>query len=225
MPSRAHRFWPELLAFSLGLLAAALTGWDTTGLVWSLWLSSLTIGYLTIVLTIVRMMRSGASALAKEIPAEKARAAAPALAIFGGLFLLAFFTIHFGGFHWGHSIFLNVFFPIHGGEAMQGAPMPTAADYWQIAQTGWWFIPLALIAERRKLFPHADSGQLEHSLGAPYKNVVRLHLLIFFFAGASFSGAPAFLIYIVVYAVYFFPWGFWKKAQAKSPEENLATQP
>ena len=217
MSSRSRRFWPELLAFSLGLLAAALTGWDTTGLVWSLWLSSLTIGYLTIVLTIVRMMCNGANALAKEIPAEKARAAAPALAIFGGLFLLAFFTVHFGGFHWGHSIFLNVFFPIHGGAAMQGAPVPSLADYWQVAQTGWWFIPLALIAERRKLFPKTTSGKIDDGLGAPYKNVIRLHLLIFFFAGASFSGAPAFLIYIVVYAVYFFPWDTLKKTKTANP--------
>ena len=213
MPQPRPSFWPELLAFALGLAAAALTGWDTAGLVWSLWLSSLVLGYLTIVLTIGRMMRSGTSKLAKEIPSEKARAVAPVLAVVGGLFLLVFFTIHFGGFHWGHSIFLNTFFPIQGGESLPGAPQPFTPDYLQVLKAGWWFIPLALIAERKKIFPPHDplSDTPENGLAAPYKNVIRLHLLIFFFASAYFLGLPAFLIYAVVYAVYFFPWGAWRK--------------
>jgi hypothetical protein len=40
----------------------------------------------------------------------------------------------------------------------------------------------------------------------PYRNVIRLHLLIFFFAGAKFAQLDGFLVYTVVYAVYFFPW-------------------
>jgi hypothetical protein len=40
----------------------------------------------------------------------------------------------------------------------------------------------------------------------PYKNVVRLHLLIFFFAFAHFAHLESFVVYAVVYAVYFFPW-------------------
>ena len=41
---------------------------------------------------------------------------------------------------------------------------------------------------------------------AAYKNVVRLHVLIFFFAFASFMKVDSFAVYVVVYAVYFFPW-------------------
>ena len=40
----------------------------------------------------------------------------------------------------------------------------------------------------------------------PYRNVVRLHLLIFFFAFAHFAKLDSFRVYVVVYAVYFFPW-------------------
>lgn len=32
--------------------------------------------------------------------------------ILGSLFILAFFTVHFGGFHLAHSVFLFLFFPI-----------------------------------------------------------------------------------------------------------------
>ncbi|MDZ8118847.1 DUF6498-containing protein [Pontiella agarivorans] len=40
----------------------------------------------------------------------------------------------------------------------------------------------------------------------PYRNVIRMHLLIFFFAGAHFMKLDHFAVYAVVYAVYFFPW-------------------
>jgi hypothetical protein len=40
----------------------------------------------------------------------------------------------------------------------------------------------------------------------PYLKVVRMHLLIFFFAFAHFAGLDNFAVYAVVYAVYFFPW-------------------
>jgi hypothetical protein len=46
---------------------------------------------------------------------------------------------------------------------------------------------------------------------APYKNVIRMHLLIFFFAFAHFMRLENFAVYAVVYAVYFFPWGLLKK--------------
>jgi hypothetical protein len=46
--------------------------------------------------------------------------------------------------------------------------------------------------------------------GGAYVNVIRMHLLIFFFAGASFAGLESFVVYAVVYAVYFFPWRFAK---------------
>lgn len=41
---------------------------------------------------------------------------------------------------------------------------------------------------------------------APYKNVIRLRLLIFFFAAAHYAKLDELIVYAVVYAVYFFPW-------------------
>ena len=45
----------------------------------------------------------------------------------------------------------------------------------------------------------------------PYRNVIRLHLLIFFFAFARFVKVDNFAISAVVYAVYFFPWRMLRK--------------
>ena len=51
------------------------------------------------------------------------------LYIVGGLFLLGFFTLHFGGFHFVHSVFLNAFFPITecGPHRFPGPSL-----YWQV---------------------------------------------------------------------------------------------
>ena len=46
---------------------------------------------------------------------------------------------------------------------------------------------------------------------APYKNVIRMHLLIFFFAAVHFAKIENFAVYAVVYAVYFFPWRVFRR--------------
>lgn len=211
--------WPDLLAFAVGIAFAAFNGWDTRSLVWSLWLASLVVGYSLIVVTLVRLVALPAAPGSPPPPPgwEKmpfGRGLSVASVVLG-LFLLAFFTFHFGGFHWGHSIFLNLFFPIDGSPSLRSGGLPSAADYWQVVRQNAWFIPLALVAQRAAFrepaFPPADADgkathPLESGMLAPYKNVVRLHLLIFFFAFAHFLKLPAALIYLVVYAVYFFPW-------------------
>jgi hypothetical protein len=40
----------------------------------------------------------------------------------------------------------------------------------------------------------------------PYRNVLRMHALIFFFFLAHFMGIENFAVYSVIYVVYFFPW-------------------
>jgi hypothetical protein len=43
--SRWAQAWPAALAFAGGLAVAWFADWETTDLVWSLWLSSLVVGY------------------------------------------------------------------------------------------------------------------------------------------------------------------------------------
>ncbi len=45
----------------------------------------------------------------------------------------------------------------------------------------------------------------------PYVNVIRMHLLIFFFAGCHLLEVDSFLVCVVVSLVYFFPWSDLKK--------------
>jgi Family of unknown function (DUF6498) len=108
---------PDLAAFFLGLGSMRLLGWSTTDLVWSLWLCSLTIGYLTILSVIFRWVCIGAVALtAPEFTAQQ-RGKTVLIGLGVAFFFLAFFSIHFCGFHQVHAVFLASYFPLAGVPA------------------------------------------------------------------------------------------------------------
>ncbi len=189
----------DFAGFALGLALAAAFGWKTKDLVWGLWLSSLVFGYATIVLGI-------AGAVWRQ-PREQA-----GKAIAAGVLLLLFFTVHFGLFHFVHSVFLGLFFPV-----VERGRMPfdrhvyatVVADYWP------WLLAAA-IGERGSLLtafrgeprgPGKGSAATRFAFQpmAAYRNVVRMHVLIFVFAACSLVGLDHFAIYALVYAVYFWP--------------------
>jgi hypothetical protein len=221
--------WLDAVAFAIGLAAAWWAGWNTGDLVWSLWLSSFVVGYAIIIWMI------GQPAVNLAWTAWRERAAVGAdprslitfwlLILAGASFLLAFFTIHFGGFHYGHSQFLISFFPVDlpGSGRTSHAGMST---YIEIARRYWPFLPSAFLAHRaaflRKpllLAPKLSAGSFgDHSsitsiVSEPYRNVIRMHMLIFFFFFAHVARLENFAVYAVVYAVYFFPWRLVRKAE------------
>ena len=224
--------WPDALAFALGLGIAWLSGWTTTDLVWSLWFSSLVVGYATIIWMIVRpgvriargVWRDRAFIGQLTHPQKAGALAGSVTLLVVGLFMLAFFTVHFGGFHYVHSQFLIGFFPLDTGDAAR----PGTADlstYLEVATRYWLFLPSAFLAERAGFLREPQPAEDDLSVAAPaiaarmaanarsgskmlapYRNVVRMHGLIFFFAFAHFTGLDQFVVYAVVYAAYFFPW-------------------
>lgn len=215
--------WPDALAFAGGLAVAWFARWETTDLIWSLWLSSLVVGYAIILWNLSATLREfTVNAVRDPTPgAAWPKVAFGALLVVGFLLGLAFFSVHFGGFHFGHSVFLNAFFPLDPADpASRG--IPTFGTYAEVVRRYWLFLPLAFLAERGAFRSRsADTADtavttgaiekrkretLRSDLSAPYRNVVRMHLLIFFFAGAHILELENFAIYAVVYAVYFFPW-------------------
>jgi hypothetical protein len=207
--------WPDALAFAGGLGMAWWFGWRVRDLVWSLWLSSLVVGYAMIVWTIFRPVLAGERAVPASNAPPLVQAAMGGAWLVGGLLLLAFFSVHFGMFHFVHSVFLNLFFPVFDTPSRG---LPTNALYLHVLGAYWPFVLVAAVAEREVfLRPPVQlaglgltSGPGEKKPGdafiAPYKNVVRMHLMIFFFAFASFVRLDNFFVYALVYAVYFFPW-------------------
>jgi hypothetical protein len=199
---RAAEHLPDLAAFAAGLGLAWYLGWRVRDLVWSLWLSSLLVGYAIIVWKIFGPAVTGLLRPSAAGETLGSRAALAGARMFGGLFMLAFFTVHFGMFHVIHSVFLNHFFP-----AVDNAPrgFPKMAVYLHVLRAYWPFVIVAAVAER-------SAFRLRQGFGAnggfaePYSNVLRMHLLIFFFAFAHFLKLENMVVYAVVYAFYFFPW-------------------
>lgn len=235
------RVLPDAIAFVIGLGVAYFLGWETKDLVWSLWLCSLVLGYLTLLSAI------GAGAYIglwvsrqkdwRELP-KRQRLLAFLIGSAVGLFVLGFFSLHFCGFHAGHSVFLASFFPIPGmpkdgfGQAFMNPPLLWVLVFRYLMKPYGLFLIAAIIAERRYVFlplitavqgvheetakglsptpmatrPGKDSHPLGDAMVRPYINVVRMHLLIFFFAFCHALKVDSFLVYAVVYSVYFLPW-------------------
>lgn len=230
---------PDLLAFTIGLGSAWILRWNTTDLVWSLWLGSLVLGYLTILSTISGFAYMGIKAISHPEFPRKHRLTAILIGSTVILLFLGFFSLHFCAFHAAHAGFLSYFFPIAGlpSEAFFDAFM----NPFLLWKTAWQHLPImyaaflipAIIAERRYVFAsmiesvkeareygktHESNMQemiqsggdgkknLQDHFTRPYINVIRMHLLIFFFAFCHLLKVESFFIYAVVYFVYFFPW-------------------
>jgi len=225
--------WPDALGFAVGLAVAWWASWTAADLVWSLWLSSFVVGYATILWTIFRpMIELGGHAwgdreLVKQAMAgQQSSTALIALMVIsvGALLLLAFFSFHFGMFHYIHSQFLISFFPIETAE-LASPGRADMATYVEVLRRYWWFLPAAFLAERAAFMREpepaipdtsvtvaaiaarkvANASKGGSRMMAPYRNVMRMHVLIFFFAFAHFAKLDNFAVYAVVYAVYFFP--------------------
>jgi Family of unknown function (DUF6498) len=209
--------WLDILAFAAWLSLAWQLQWRTTDLVWSLWLSSLLVGYAMIFWGIFGpILGTWIAGRSGESPVVEGWAGFVA-ALTAGMFMLMFFTIHFGGFHFVHSMFLNTLFPVS-----PGVKFPSPGAYWTIVRRYWLFVLCAAISERQAFrSPTSDyrdgqnkSGQNVQGMRifAPYINVLRMHLLIFFFVFARGVHLDNAWVYIVVFAVYYFPWRFLKSA-------------
>jgi hypothetical protein len=218
--------WPDAVAFAVGLAVAWWAGWNTGDLVWSLWLSSLVVGYATIVWMITQpvaaLVRASWNDRGLIDSNPKTLATFWAVILFIALFFLAFFTVHFGGFHYGHSQFLIWFFPIDTGHGR--ADVATMSTYVEVLRRYWPFLPSAFLAHRAAFLRKplsigrdasfsslGDSKKLGDLFSEPYRNVIRMHMLIFFFFAAHFAKLEKFAVYGVVYAVYFFPWRLVRK--------------
>lgn len=164
-----------------------------------------------------------------------------------GLFFLSFFSFHFGGFHAGHSIFLQSFFPIEGvpaagfERAFINPPLLWVMVFRHLINPYGLFLIPTIIVERHLIFQpviravrslhdgsdHSEDGKTrlfilsKHPIGdamfRPYINVVRMHILIFFFAFSAIMQVETFVIYATVYFVYFFPWSeIWRARKLKT---------
>jgi hypothetical protein len=144
--------FPDLVAFVVGLAVVWVRGWSTTDLIWSLWLSSLVVGYALIVWAVLQpaleLLGMGWRYRA-EVEASPAwrdpgqRTLLFAIALVGAALYLAFFTFHFGGFHFIQSSFLLGSYPL--GFEYHEMNRATLAE---VVRRYWPALPSAFLARR-----------------------------------------------------------------------------
>lgn len=59
----------------------------------------------------------------------------------------------------------------------------------------------------------AIHSNLRSTFSRPYLNVMRMHLLILLFGFICALGLDVYQLWLLVYAVYFFPWRMFKRQQ------------
>jgi len=252
----------SLLSFGATVAAAVYFGWTARDLLWALWISSLTVGYLTILFVIVGGLASGRVFWMKaDRPGPTERFAPvvmalffliPVLAFFGlslitvvyvlvtaiaaaaallpmgaakdgaglirllrnvlvnlpsGFFMLGFFTVHFGGFHFVHSLFLNGFFPLVEDSSFGPSFDETFVNFGRfvrISASAYWPVILSTALSQAGTIPVSAKRAGDNVMFIPYKNVIRMHLMIFIIAFMGIGGLHAFILYAALF-VYFFP--------------------
>lgn len=282
--SRTVKILIGLLSFAFLVGVAEYEAWDLKDLLWGLWISSLSIGYLFLLVAILSQLQSSSKQQAAGAVGMGVFLLIPITAIggfskvllvyvlllaFAGfslwrivrgaqawvwflaaqtpmiLFMLGFFTLHFVGFHFIHSIFLNGMFPLFPESPFGKTPDEMMIYFGKILEISlfdyWTFVVLSAVS-RGDLFLRAARGESKRSetseepsredqqmrqaglfLVMPYFQVVRMHLTIMVLAvlGALTEGTAfgaQFLLYLVL-AFYFLPvreLGKSKGARAKS---------
>ncbi len=187
----------DVVAFSVTLVFASLLRWEARDIIWGLWISSLCVGYAHIVTGIV-------TGTIRWFSGSRV------VQVVGAVFVLGFFTVHFGGFHLAHSTFLHMFFPL-----VDEGPTP---DFYQTMaltlRLFWPFVLMSFVAKWRDLPLRGIDLSKKGAFSGPYANVMRMHVLIFVFAGLAMADLSRLAIYPVL-AFYFFPWGAFRNAIRK----------
>lgn len=198
---------PNIFSFLLSLGAAYYLHWQTKDLVWSLWISSLLLGYIIFISFAIKALYYTITQMPKNIIKT----------LISSAIMLLFFFIHFGGFHLGHAVFLNTFFNIGFFESMGSI---FELSLWQIITNIYhhlitpyaYFIVAILIAERaflQQIFkkPRKNAThKLDNSMMFyPYKNVIKMHIILIVFGMVFALGIESFIMTAIIYFIYFAP--------------------
>ncbi len=124
------------------------------------------------------------------------------------LFMLFFFLGHFGGFHAGHALFLGVFVPL---ELDIPGTFDSLADarelfisFFRVLISEYWPYLLSVAVMNFSLYKTAImSKDNRNNMILPYKNVIRIHMLIFVLAPLSMLGAGKIVLITVLFFFYF----------------------
>ena len=199
------QFVKSACLFFATLWLAKAQGWTAGDVAWSMWLASFTVGYAFIVyrIAIANPVAQGLFSSAVEGPGLTVVRAG---AVLVGLFMLGFFTVHFGMFHFVHAIFLNGFFPLDDLGTEEIFSPSQFRFYFAAALAEYWPFALAAALSQSRLFTDAWRDEKAGDFAAPYKAVIKNHLVIITLGFLTIA-TPQLNVLAPLLLVYFFPWG------------------
>ncbi len=174
-----------LKAFAVTVIIALLMRWEAGDLMWGIWASTTTFGYVYGLVLIVRNPEQ----LDAGDGTEKGR-----------LFvILTFFTFMFGIFHFGQGMFLNMLFPITSLEGWAIFTYPTNAFSW------YWGVIATTFYSRWPQLKRANSpSEVPRQITDLFKNVAQMQVLIFLLMFLTSFGLNRFAVYPIL-VIYFLP--------------------
>lgn len=224
----------SLAALAVTCFFAWRGDWTAADILWSLWISSLVLGYLTILFGVRNMarmdvrdpqtflrglgrqmaeqaIRRPASVETSAGAGDVASAGQPlpvALRLGMPLFLIAFFSVHFIGFHYGHSIFLNDLFSLIDEKVHRAGNAGWLTVLIPVCLVNYWPVVLASALTQRHHFLAALRGNAVSLFTAPYGTVIKLHCTIMALGFLSIFGVgePILLVLLIFYFLPLMNW-------------------
>lgn len=222
------KYATELILFSFSLAVAYFMGWNNTDLIWSFWITSLVVGYITIFRTTVTPLRLLTKLILNPEDAKKFRempiTTKLKIVIFVlifipiSLFYIVFLSFHFCIFHVLLAYWLQELMP-HSGitavlEGASNGAFNISLQIVRILLISYWAIVIQkLIFDYRnyseKVSDEGTDAQPQFfsfdDLKRPYLQVVRIIALMVLLFLLNAIAVNQYLIYVVIYSLFFFP--------------------
>lgn len=192
------------LSFASALWFARSQSWTAADIAWSMWLASLVIGYSYIIFTIF-IANPIARDLSKPIEPEKGLLAVRVGAVAIGLGVLAFFTVHFGMFHFVHAMLLDGLLPMDIQSTDENTGLAIFLLLGEAISRYWPFVIAAGVSQAG-IFVAAWRGEQKDTMTAPYRAVMKNHIVIIALGFLTIT-MPQLNVLVFLLMVYFFPWG------------------
>lgn len=205
----------EIFAFGGTLALAYFSGWRAKDLIWSLWLSSLVVGFLSVLV-------SGG----RRIIRPDATMVERAFSIIGALGAILTFSVHFGLFHYVYASILDLLMPLmdHPGRVYVGKLTwmgGTSFSFWEtlgIAIVQYW--PVVLLNVMRDRQSVLASSVMTGKETAPYLIILKLHFLVMGLGACYGLGLDSFPVYAAVYTLLFSPAKLWRMIFKRKPSSG-----
>lgn len=200
--------WADLTAFGVTMVIAVAEGWNPSDIVWSLWTTSLMLGYVYIILWHIGPLLHKTQRRGRGGPLS--------------LFTLVFIFFHFSFFHLVHSFFLSQFFPnplLNIAPFASGEVDGVASQFFTTLRWAlflYWPFVLTSAFSRFDIYTEALNDK-NADMMTPYKNVARMHIMIIVFGFMMVAGLTSHALYLVL-IFHFFPLNTLKQIRSRLSE-------